>query len=66
MQYAQQHKLLIDEFIEVEISSRRNTKERRIEELRAKLADGDTLIVAEPSQLGRTMFETLNIIIERL
>ena len=62
LQYAQQHKLLIDEFIEVEISSRRNTKERRIDELRAKLADGDTLIVAELSRLGRNMFETLNII----
>ena len=64
LQYAQQHKLLIDEFIEVEISSRRNTKERRIDELRAKLADSDTLIVAELSRLGRNMFETLNIINE--
>ena len=62
LHYAQQHKLLIDEFIDVEISSRRNTKERRIDELRAKLADGDTLIVAELSRLGRNMFETLNII----
>ena len=39
-----------------------NTGERRIDELRAKLADGDTLIVAELSRLGRNMFETLNII----
>ena len=62
LHYAQQHKLLIDEFIAVEISSRKNTKERRIDELRAKLADGDTLIVAELSRLGRNMFETLNII----
>ena len=29
--------------------------------MRAKLADGDTLIVAELSRLGRNMFETLNI-----
>ena len=40
----------------------RLSKERRIDELRAKLADGDTLIVAELSRLGRNMFETLNII----
>ena len=37
LQYAQQHKLLINEFIAVEISSRRNTKDRRIDELRARL-----------------------------
>lgn len=62
LQYSQQHKLLIDEFIEVEISSRKNTKERRIDELLSKLAVRDTLIVAELSRLGRHMFETLNII----
>ena len=62
LQYSQQHKLLIDEFIQVEISSRKNTKERRIDELHTKLQSGDTLIVAELSRLGRNMFETLNII----
>lgn len=62
LQYSQQHKLLIDEFIQVEISSRKNTKERRIDELLGKLAAGDTLIVAELSRLGRNMFETLDII----
>jgi len=62
LQYSQQHKLLIDEFIEVEISSRKNTKERRIDELLSKLAAGDTLIIAELSRLGRHMIETLNII----
>lgn len=62
LQYSQQHKLLIDEFIDVEISSRKNTKERRIDELLSKLAAGDTLIVAELSRLGRNMIETINII----
>ena len=62
LQYSQQHKLLIDEFIQVEVSSRKNTKERRIDELLSKLATGDTLIVAELSRLGRNMFETLDII----
>lgn len=62
LQYSQQHKLLIDEFIQVEISSRKNTKERRIDELLSKLVAGDTLIVAELSRLGRNMFETLDII----
>lgn len=62
LQYSQQHKLLIDEFIEVEISSRKNPTERKIDELISKLTAGDTLIVAELSRLGRHMFETINII----
>jgi len=62
LEYAQHKKLIIDEFIEVEISSRKNQKERRIEELKAKLQKSDTLLVAELSRLGRNMLETLNII----
>jgi DNA invertase Pin-like site-specific DNA recombinase len=62
LDYAQKQGLRIDEFIEVEISSRKNAKERRIEELVEKLDTGDTLIVAELSRLGRNMLETLNII----
>ena len=62
LEYAQRHQLLIGEFINVEVSSRKDTKERRIDELLAKLDDGDTLIVAELSRLGRNMLETLNII----
>src|SRR4029079_2576359 len=62
LEYAHSKKLVIDEFIEVEISSRENQKERRIEELKAKLKADDTLMVAELSRLGRNMLETLNII----
>jgi DNA invertase Pin-like site-specific DNA recombinase len=40
LEYAQAHKLLIDNWVAVEISSRRNTKERRIDELLAKLQSG--------------------------
>ena len=50
LEYAHSKKLVIDEFIEVEISSRENQKERRIEELKAKLKAGDTLMVAELSR----------------
>ncbi len=62
LEYSQHYKLLIDEFIEVEISSRRNQDERRITELISKLQDGDLLLVAELSRLGRNMLETLNLI----
>jgi len=62
LDYAQKQGLLIDEFIEVSISSRKNTKQRKIDELLEKLQAGDTLLVAELSRLGRNMLETLNII----
>jgi DNA invertase Pin-like site-specific DNA recombinase len=48
--------------VEIEISSRKNTKERRIAELMSRLSQGDTLLVTELSRLGRNMLETLNII----
>ena len=60
--YSQTHQLLINEFIEAEASSRRDTKVRKIDELLEKLQKGDLLLVAELSRLGRNMLETLNII----
>ncbi len=62
LEYAQQHKFVIDEFIEVEVSSRKDQRERKITELLSKLNGGDHLIVAELSRLGRNMLETLNIV----
>lgn len=62
LEYAQQQRLIIDQFIEAEVSSRKTQKERRIEELLTLLEAGDHLLVAELSRLGRNMLETLNII----
>jgi len=62
LKYAQQQEIHIDEFIRVEISSRRKTEERRIDELMKRLGEGDVLLVAELSRLGRNMFEVINII----
>jgi DNA invertase Pin-like site-specific DNA recombinase len=62
LKYAQQHQMQIDDFIKVEISSRRHAKERRIDELLSRLGDKDVLLVAELSRLGRNMFEVINII----
>ncbi|MCB0191461.1 MAG: recombinase family protein, partial [Anaerolineae bacterium] len=64
LEYAQQHQLMIEEFIEVEISSRKSRKERRIDELLSRLNKNDLLLVAELSRLGRNMMEVLNIITE--
>jgi DNA invertase Pin-like site-specific DNA recombinase len=62
LKYAQQHDLQVGDFINIEISSRKGTKERRIDELLTRLNEGDVLLVAELSRLGRNMFEVINII----
>lgn len=62
LDYAQKQSWLIDEFIEVAVSSTKNTKLRKIDHLLRKLETGDILLVAELSRLGRNMLETLNII----
>ena len=62
LKYAQQHDLRIDDFINIEISARKGRKERRIDELVDRLKQGDILLVAELSRLGRNMFEVINII----
>jgi DNA invertase Pin-like site-specific DNA recombinase len=64
LEYAQRNKMIIDEFIESETSSRLTPKERKIDELVGKLKKNDILLVAELSRLGRNMLETLNIINE--
>ncbi len=62
LKYAQQHNMQINKFIKIEISSQKNAKDRRINELLNALNEGDVLLVAEISRLGRNMFEVINII----
>ena len=62
LEYAQSHKMMIDEMIEVETSSRKDLKVRKINLLLEKLSAGDTLLVAELSRLGRNMLEVLNLV----
>jgi DNA invertase Pin-like site-specific DNA recombinase len=62
LSYAHEHKLIVDEFIEIEISSKGDAKTRLIDSLFEKLQSGDTLIVTELSRLGRNMLEILNLI----
>ena len=64
LEYAQAQQMMIDEFIGAEVSSTQGAKERRVEELLSKLKEGDSLLVAELSRLGRNMLQTLNIINE--
>jgi len=64
LEYAQVNNFKIDEFIEVEESSRKTEKQRRITEIKERLHVDDTLIVAELSRLGRNMLEVMNLIQE--
>ena len=60
--YAKKRNMQIDEWVEVEISSRKNMHDRRIAELIQGLKKGDKLIVSELSRLARSMRETHNIV----
>jgi len=64
LEYANKHKLHVNDWIEIEISSRRSKKERRIDELLSKLKTGDTLIISELSRLGRSTSEVIDIVNE--
>lgn len=64
LEYAHKNRFLVNDFVEVEISSRKDKIERKIDFLIKELEKGDTLLVAELSRLGRNMLETLNIINE--
>jgi len=62
LEYAQNNKMIIDEFIELEISSKKDQKERLLDEVFEKLKSGDTFMCTELSRLGRNMLEILNLI----
>ena len=62
LEFAQQKKMIIDEFVEIEISSKKSQKDRLLDELFEKLSHGDVLICTELSRLGRNMLEILNLI----
>lgn len=62
LEYAQFHKINIHDFVSMEISTRKNEKDRKIDALKEMLNEGDTLIVTELSRLGRNMLQVLNLI----
>lgn len=62
LEYGYREGLTIDEFVEVTVSSRQDSRKRRIEELQTRLESGDTLIVTELSRLGRSTGEVILLI----
>lgn len=62
--YCEKNGMKIDEWLEIVISSRKETKSRRIDELLEKLNKGDTLIISELSRLGRSVGQIIMLIDE--
>ena len=61
-EYARKNDIKINQFIEVEISSRKSTQARRIDELLENLHTGDLLLVSELSRLGRSVGQIIQIV----
>jgi len=59
--YASRNSMAVDEWLEAEVSSRKDLRQRGIEELLGKLKRGDVLVVSEVSRLARSMREVHNI-----
>lgn len=64
LEYASKNDLKITTWVEKKVSSRKSTKERLIDVLLDRLNDGDTLIVAELSRLGRSVGQIAIIVNE--
>ena len=62
LEYARIHDLKVDEFIEITISSKRTSKQRRIDEMMEKLEGSGILIATELSRLGRSTAEVITLV----
>lgn len=62
LEFARKKEIRIDEFVEITISSRKTSKQRRIDEVLERLKDSDTLVVTELSRLGRSTADVIALI----
>jgi DNA invertase Pin-like site-specific DNA recombinase len=62
LNYCDREDWKVDTWLELEMSSRQSSNERRIDELIDKLNPGDRLIVSELSRLGRSTGEVILLI----
>jgi|LGVC01.1.fsa_nt_gb DNA invertase Pin-like site-specific DNA recombinase len=61
-EYARRNDIKINEFVEIEISSRKSIQARKIDELLENLQAGDLLLVSELSRLGRSVSQIIRIV----
>jgi len=62
LEFAQREKLEVNDYVEITVSSRKSTKERKIDLLLEKLETGDMLIVSELSRMGRSVGEIISTV----
>lgn len=62
LDYANLHNMKVHEFIEVEVSSRKDAEERKIEYLLSLVQAGDVILTSELSRLGRSIIEVITIV----
>ena len=68
LEFARREKMEVDDFIEITISSRKSTEERKVDQLLEELDTGDMLIVSELSRMGRSVGEiitTVDMLVKR-
>ncbi|EAK1052073.1 recombinase family protein, partial [Campylobacter jejuni] len=61
MEYCHKNNIILDEILEVKISSTKSQEKRKIKDLKQRLQSGDLLIATELSRLGRSMLEIINL-----
>ena len=64
LEFARQKNLHVDEFVAITVSSRKTSKQRRIDELLHSLSELDTLIVTELSRMGCSTSEMIALVNE--
>jgi len=64
LEFARKKEVKIDEFVEITMSSRKTSKQRRIDEVMQTLSEADTLVVTELSRLGRSTADVIALINE--
>ncbi|MDL0105750.1 recombinase family protein [Campylobacter vicugnae] len=64
IKYSKEKCIKIDNFISIEMSSKKSAEKRLIKNLIENLGAGDLLITTEISRLGRNMFEVINLVLE--
>ena len=61
-QFAEHNNINVDKWIEETITSRKPLNKRKLGQLLDELQDGDILIAAEISRLGRSLLEVMRIL----
>lgn len=62
LKYADAHKLVIDEWVEETVSSKKKLSDRILGTILKKLQASDILLVSELSRLGRNLMEVMSIL----